>query len=62
MENKRVLVKTNAGPADKVTHDQHQAWNEALHDLSSAQFDRYCRAVKVWYHPHTHTFEYEDKS
>ena len=35
---------------------------EARADLSHEQLDRYWRAVKVWFHPSTKTFEYEDRS
>lgn len=62
MEKKKLLVKSRCSPTDKATADQHSAWNEALSDLSPAQYDRFCRATKVWYHVATHSFEYEDHS
>lgn len=61
MEKKKLLVKTTSGQADKGTKEQFEAWNEALADLSPGQFDRYCRATKVWYDSISHSFDYEDK-
>lgn len=62
MENKKILVKSKMGQTDKCTHDQHAAWHEALSDLSSAQYDRFCRATRVWYNTTTHSFVFEDHS
>ena len=56
----KLLVKDRHGKVPEMPENMRASVQEAKDALSTAQYDRYCRAKKVWFVSKTKTFEFED--